>query len=71
MDAPRGSVEFEQADELERLRRRAYRPDADIAGDAAARLGSPNWRPPNVTGDSSAMPPQGYPLRSRGTCPGR
>ena len=37
MDAPRGSVEFEQADELERLRRRAYGPDADIAGDAVAQ----------------------------------
>ena len=37
MDAPRGSVEFEQADELERLRRRAYGPDADIARDAAAQ----------------------------------
>jgi hypothetical protein len=36
MDAPRGSIEFEQADELQRLRRRAYGPDADIAGDAAA-----------------------------------
>ena len=37
MDVPRGSVEFEQADELERLRRRAYGPDADIVGDAAAQ----------------------------------
>jgi hypothetical protein len=38
MDAPRGWVGFdEQADELERLRRRAYGPDADIAGDAAAQ----------------------------------
>jgi hypothetical protein len=37
MDAPRGSVEFEESDELERLRRRAYGPDADIAGDAAAQ----------------------------------
>jgi len=37
MDAPRGSVELEEADELERLRRRAYGPDADIAGDAAAQ----------------------------------
>jgi hypothetical protein len=37
MDTPRGSVEFEQADELERLRRRAWGPDADIAGDAAAQ----------------------------------
>jgi len=36
MDAPRGSVELEVA-ELERLRRRAYGPDADIAGDAVAQ----------------------------------
>jgi hypothetical protein len=32
-----GPVELEQADELERLRRRAYGPDADIAEDAAAQ----------------------------------
>ena len=37
MDAPRGSVEFEGTDELGRLRRRAYGPDADIAGDAVAQ----------------------------------
>lgn len=37
MDAPSGSVEFVGADELELLRRRAYGPDADIAGDAAAQ----------------------------------
>lgn len=37
MDAPLGSAEFEHADELERLRRRAYGPDADIGGDAAAQ----------------------------------
>ena len=37
MDAPRGSVEFEQGDELGRLRRRAYGPDADIVWDAAAQ----------------------------------
>ena len=37
MDAPRGSVEFEGTDELQRLRRRAYGPDADIAGDAVAQ----------------------------------
>ena len=37
MDAPRGPVEFEESDELERLRRRAYGPDADIAEDAAAQ----------------------------------
>ena len=37
MDAPRGSADFEESDELQRLRRRAYGPDADIAGDAAAQ----------------------------------
>ena len=37
MDAPLGSVEFEESDELQRLRRRAYGPDADIAGDVAAQ----------------------------------
>lgn len=37
MDAPPGSVELVEADELERLRRRAYGPDADIARDAAAQ----------------------------------
>ncbi|HYJ51185.1 MAG TPA: hypothetical protein VEX12_14815 [Microbacterium sp.] len=37
MDPPMGSVEFAESDELERLRRRAYGPDADIAGDVAAQ----------------------------------
>ena len=37
MDAPRGSLEFAESDELESLQRRAYGPDADIAGDAAAQ----------------------------------
>ena len=37
MDAPRGSVEFEGSDELQRLRRRAYGPDADIGRDAVAQ----------------------------------
>jgi hypothetical protein len=37
MDTPSGSAEFVNADELKRLRRRAYGPDADIAGDAAAQ----------------------------------
>jgi len=36
MDGPRGSVELKEA-ELQRLRRRAYGPDADIAGDAVAQ----------------------------------
>jgi hypothetical protein len=33
MDAPLGSVEFAESDELLRLRRRAHGPDADIACD--------------------------------------
>ncbi|WP_243076694.1 hypothetical protein [Microbacterium sp. SS28] len=37
MDAPRGSAGFEDSDELQRLRQRAYGPNADIAGDAAAQ----------------------------------
>lgn len=37
MDAPRGLADFEESDELQRPRRRAYGPDADIAGDAAAQ----------------------------------
>jgi len=37
MDAPRGSADFEESDELQRLRQRAYGPNADIAGDAAAQ----------------------------------
>ena len=34
MDAPQGPADFEQSDELQRLRRRACGPDADIAEDA-------------------------------------
>ena len=37
MGVPRGSADFEESDELQRLRRRAYGPNADIAGDAAAQ----------------------------------
>lgn len=37
MDAPGEPADFEESDELQRLRRRAYGPDADIAGDAAAQ----------------------------------
>lgn len=37
MDRPLGPVDPEESDELERLRRRAYGPGADIAGDAAAQ----------------------------------
>jgi hypothetical protein len=36
MDAPRGPADFDQS-ELQGLRRRAYGPDADIAGDAVAQ----------------------------------
>ena len=37
MDAPRGSAGSEESDELQRLQRRAYGPNADITGDAAAQ----------------------------------
>lgn len=37
MDAPRGSADSEQWEELQRLRGRAYGPNADIAGDPAAQ----------------------------------
>lgn len=37
MDSPRGSADSEQWEELQRLRRRAYGPNADIGGDAAAQ----------------------------------
>ena len=37
MDVPRDSADFEETDELQRLRRRAYGPAADISGDAAAQ----------------------------------
>ena len=62
MDAPRGSVEFEPADELERLRRRAYGPDADIAGDAAAQarlsqLEAAQRRQPTPVGDAGTGAP--------------
>jgi hypothetical protein len=45
MDAPLGSGEFVEWDELERLRRRAYGPDADIAGMRRRKVASRNWRP--------------------------
>lgn len=38
MNVPPGSGEFEGENELERLRRRAYGPNADIAGDATAQV---------------------------------
>lgn len=37
MDASGDSADFEESDELQRLRRRAYGPNADIAEDAAAQ----------------------------------
>ncbi len=63
MDAPRGSVELEEADELERLRRRAYGPDADIAGDAAAQarlseLEAAQRRQPTPVVDAAASGPR-------------
>ena len=65
MDAPRGSVEFEPADELERLRRRAYGPDADIAGDAAAQarlsqLEAAHRRQPTPVGDPGTGVPDPF-----------
>ena len=68
MDAPRGSVEFEQADELERLRRRAYGPDADIAGDAAAQarlseLEAAQRRQATPVGDAATGVPAPIPER--------
>ena len=68
MDAPRGSVEFEESDELERLRRRAYGPDADIAGDAAAQarlseLEAAQRRQPTPVVDAAARVPAPVPER--------
>jgi hypothetical protein len=70
MDAPRGSTEFEYAEELHRLRRRAYGPDADIAGDAAAQARLSELeaahRRPTLVGDAdpavSASMPEGAPI---------
>ena len=64
MDAPRGSVEFEESDELQRLRRRAYGPDADIAGDAAAQarlseLEAARRRQSTPVVDAAALVPAG------------
>ena len=68
MDAPRGSVEFGQADELERLRRRAYGPDADIARDAAAQarlsaLEAAQRRQATPVGDAATGVPAPIPER--------
>ena len=48
MDGPLGSVDFADAEELARLRRRAYGPDADIAGDAPAQARLSELEPPNA-----------------------
>ena len=66
MDAPRGSLEFAESDELERLQRRAYGPDADIAGDAAAQarlseLESAQHRQPTPVVDSATSGPAPVP----------
>jgi hypothetical protein len=68
MDAPRGSVEFEQGDELERLRRRAYGPGADIIEDAAAQarlseLEAAQRRQPAPVGDAGTGLPAPIPER--------
>ena len=68
MDAPRGSVELERAEELERLRRRAYGRDADIAGDAAAQarlseLEAAQRRQATPVGDTATGVPAPIPER--------
>lgn len=67
MDAPRG-VESEQADELARLRRRAFGPDADIAGDEAAQarlaeLEAAQRRQATPVGDAATGVPAPIPER--------
>lgn len=68
MDAPRKSDAFEHADELARLRRRAYGPDADIVGDTAAQArlseleaARPRQRTP--VGDTATRVPAPIPER--------
>lgn len=71
MDVPSGPVEFEESNELEFLRRRAYGPDADIAGDTVAQarlseLEAAQRRPPAPSVDAvataSASPPERIPV---------
>ncbi len=62
MDAPGESADFEESDELQRLRRRAYGPNADIAGDAAAQarlseLEAAQRRERAADVDAAAAPP--------------
>ncbi|WP_456823967.1 hypothetical protein [Cellulomonas sp. P5_E12] len=68
MDTPRGSGEFEHADELARLRRRAFGPDADIVGDAAAQarlaeLEAAQRRQATPVGDTATGAPAPIPER--------
>lgn len=68
MDAPRRSFEFEQADELARLRRRAWGPNADIVGDAAAQarlseLEAAQRRQATPVGDTATGVPPPIPER--------
>jgi len=68
MDAPRGSVELEEAEELKRLRRRAYGQDADIAWDAAAQarlaeLEAAQRRQQTLASDATARTPAPVPER--------
>lgn len=74
MDAPLGSVGLEESDELQRLRRRAYGPDADIAGDAAAQarlseLEAAQHRQPASVVDAPAGVPAPLPDRIPGPEP--
>ena len=68
MDVPLGSAGVEESNELERLRRRAYGPDADIAGDAAAlaRLTelevAHRQLAPSVVGPAGAPAPERIPV---------
>jgi len=64
-----GSVELEETDELERLQRRAYGPDADIAGDAVAQsrlseLEAAQRRQLTPIVDSAALVPAPVPDRA-------
>lgn len=74
MDAPRESSDFEESDELQRLRRRAYGPNADIAGDAAAQarlseLEAAHRRERAPVVDAAAAPPAAVSERRRAPKP--
>ena len=69
MDVPPGSGEFDESNELDRLRRRAYGPGADIAGDAAAQarlaeLEADQRRQPDPVGEVAAAAPEHAPAGS-------